>query len=158
MHQCLVQVLVTGLKESKVLCTAPKCKFEAQSSAKCLFEHCKTVHNWRDIPCNFDQCNFIAFSSHSNLAHKVKFHSKHRKFTRKEYSCKWKHCISSFRFQSDLKTHLRKVGFSKSYELQVIIFEKHHKYIQYFKTSKEFTKTISQNVLFVHIEVVTMGG
>ena len=103
------------MKESKVLCTAPKCKFEAQSSVKCLFEHCRTVHNWRDIPCNFDQCNFIAFSSHSNLAHKVKFHSKHRKFTRKEYPCKWKHCISSFRFESDLKAHLRKFGFFDSF-------------------------------------------
>ena len=65
------------------------------------------MHNWKEIPCSFDNCNFVAYNSQSSTAHKVGFHSKHRTFTNKDFPCNWDGCKSSFTSRRDLQKHVR---------------------------------------------------
>ena len=104
-HQNLKDVNL--VKESKVVCPARRCNFEAVSSLNCLAEHCREVHKWKEVPCSFDNCNFVAYSDSSNSAHRVFFHSKHRSFAPKSFPCNWVNCKSTFSFSSGLKKHMR---------------------------------------------------
>ena len=47
----------------KVLCTQQGCKFSGPLCSDALFDHCRTVHGWRDYPCTHDNCDFVAYSS-----------------------------------------------------------------------------------------------
>ena len=72
-----------------------------------MVQHCQENHKWKEIPCTFDNCNFVAYNSQSSIAHKVGFHSKHRTYTYKEFPCNWKNCESSFLFACQLEKHIR---------------------------------------------------
>jgi len=39
-------------RDGRILCTEQQCKFSTPLSSDCLFEHCRTVHDWRDFPCS----------------------------------------------------------------------------------------------------------
>ena len=72
-----------------------------------MVEHCQTVHNWKEVPCSSDNCNFVAYNDESAASHRVLFHSKHRTFARKKFPCNLKNCRSSFDFNAGLETHMR---------------------------------------------------
>ena len=72
-----------------------------------MVEHCQKVHKWKEFPCSFENCNFVAYNSQSSTAHRAGFHSNHRVFTDKEFPCTWKDCKSSFSKHSNLKNHIR---------------------------------------------------
>ena len=93
--------------ESKVACTSRGCTYETASFLKCLVEHCQKVHNWKEIPCQFDNCNFVAYNVRTLAAHQTFFHSKHRSFSSKDFSCNWVNCNSSFPSQANLQKHIR---------------------------------------------------
>ena len=94
-------------KESKVVCPSRGCTFEIPASLHCLVDHCQKVHDWKEIPCSSDNCNYVAYSDTSIASHHTRFHSKHRSFARKEFPCTWKNCKSSFTYNADLLKHLR---------------------------------------------------
>ena len=94
------------MKESKVFCTTQKCLFEANNSPNCLVEHYQKVHKWKESPCTYENCKFVAYSTASLSAHQVAFHSKHKTYRHQGFSCNWKNCQSTFQKKKDLKLHL----------------------------------------------------
>merc|ERR1711935_1131095 len=62
----------------QVLCAQRGCKFSTPLSSDALFEHCRTVHEWRDYPCPQDNCEFIAYSKTCIKSHLTQFHSPYR--------------------------------------------------------------------------------
>ena len=78
------------------MCTVQKCKFETASYVNCLVDHCKKVHKWRAMPCDFENCQFVGYNSLSLSSHKTGFHSKHKETGSNEFPCLWKGCSSSF--------------------------------------------------------------
>ena len=93
--------------ESTVLCTSPNCNFKAPSTNNSLMDHCRSVHQWQDVPCSYENCHFVAYNSLSFLSHKTNFHSKHRSFIPKEYPCRWAGCVSSFKDAYLLQVHMK---------------------------------------------------
>ena len=93
--------------ESKVACCTPNCNFEVVSSYNCLFDHCRNVHEWEEIACSFENCNFVAYNARALRSHKSHFHSKHRSFAPKKFPCHWKRCKSSFKSNAALETHMK---------------------------------------------------
>ena len=47
----------------RVFCSVRGCNFSSRLSSDVLFEHCRTVHDWRDRPCPHGSCAYVAFSS-----------------------------------------------------------------------------------------------
>ena len=95
------------LTESKVACYLPNCSFETGSKLNCLVDHCKKVHDFKDIPCTFSNCNFIAFNQRGYTQHTTSFHSKHRVFTSDKFRCPFPDCRSSFSKENNLEGHVR---------------------------------------------------
>ena len=73
----------------------------------CLVEHCQNAHDWKAIPCSFDNCNFVAYNRKSIATHKSTFHSTFLNVRGKEFPCTWKKCTSSYSSQKDLERHLQ---------------------------------------------------
>ena len=46
-----------------VFCAHKGCKFRTKIESDDLFEHCRSVHLWRDYPCQEENCNFVAYCS-----------------------------------------------------------------------------------------------
>ena len=68
-----------GMKSGgRVLCTEKGCSFSIPLSGDALFEHCRTVHGWRDFPCPRDNCAYVSFSPYSYKQHMNMFHSPYR--------------------------------------------------------------------------------
>ena len=88
-------------------CSSSRCTFEATSSLNCLVDHCQKAHNWKEIPCTFDGCYFVAYNTKSLTAHKAGFHSQYRSFIDREFPCTWKDCKSSFCNHRNLEIHRR---------------------------------------------------
>ena len=89
----------------KGLCPAVGCDFSVPLSSDALFEHCRTVHNWRDYPCIHDNCEFVAYSETSFKSHISKFHSPYRTHNGNYHSCPRPGCKSAFRSNSELIQH-----------------------------------------------------
>ena len=77
------------------------------ASLNSLVDHCQKVHNWKEIPCTFDNCNFVAYNGQSSAAHRVSFHSKHKNYAYAEFPCNYGDCKSSFGSNKDLQKHVR---------------------------------------------------
>ena len=95
------------MKESKVTCTLNYCKFEAPAKLGSLVDHCKNIHKFRDIPCTFSNCNFVAFNHAGYAFHTSTFHSKNRVFSGNEFKCPYKDCRSVFTRKINLERHVR---------------------------------------------------
>ena len=96
--------ILHSIVEAKIKCV--NCGFETVPVYNCLVDHCKTVHDWQDIPCTVDDCKYIAYSLINFKKHKVRLHSKvNQNFLPREYACTWKHCHSSFSSPKDLRRH-----------------------------------------------------
>ena len=50
-----------------VFCAHKGCKFQTQIASDDLFDHCRSVHLWRDYPCQKENCNFVAYCSTGGL-------------------------------------------------------------------------------------------
>ena len=74
-------------------------------SADCLTQHCREVHGWRDFPCTFDNCAYIAYSSTNLKKHLSSFHSEHRSYTFAEFRCSKPNCLAAFSAIPNLKLH-----------------------------------------------------
>jgi len=92
-------------RDGRILCTEQQCKFSTPLSSDCLFEHCRTVHDWRDYPCSHDNCAFVAYSSTSFKKHLSKFHSPYKTRSGNFYSCPRANCLAAFAIQSKLIRH-----------------------------------------------------
>ena len=77
------------------------------SSLNCLVDHCRKVHQWKEVPCSFKNCNFVAYSHGILKSHQSSFHSKHRSFAPKKFPCNWPSCKSSFESHASLEVHMR---------------------------------------------------
>ena len=83
------------------------CDFEIAPSYNCLFDHCKIVHKWTNLPCLIDGCQFIAHNSYILAKHKKSLHTNRNKsYAPKAYACTWKNCHSSFAEPAKLRQHL----------------------------------------------------
>ena len=91
----------------RVLCIEQGCKFSTPMSSDCMFQHCRTVHNWRDYPCTHDNCNYVAFSKRSFKSHLSKFHSPYQTHNGNYYSCQVPNCRAAFRSNHELIRHER---------------------------------------------------
>jgi len=91
----------------RILCTQKGCKFTTTLSGDFMFEHCRSVHGWRDYPCTHDNCDFIAYSSTSQKSHVAKFHSPYRTHNGNYYSCPRPKCTSAFTSNAKLIVHER---------------------------------------------------
>ena len=84
------------------------CNFETGIGYRCLVDHCKSAHDWKDLPCLIDGCQFVAYSKFNFLHHKTVLHSsRNRSYAPKEYKCTWKNCHSSFKKATDLSLHFK---------------------------------------------------
>ena len=88
----------------KVLCTHRGCDFHIQIASNKLFEHCRLEHGWRDYPCHYENCSFVAYCSNTFKQHSSQFHtvraSKHY-----DFRCSKKNCQAGFLRRSLLKDH-----------------------------------------------------
>ena len=89
----------------RVLCTVRGCKFSTPLSSDALFEHCRAVHDWRDYPCERDNCEYVSFSSYSYKKHIGLFHSPYRTCSDNPYSCSRPGCTAAFRKHDKLIQH-----------------------------------------------------
>ena len=89
----------------KILCTEIGCKFTVPLSSDALFEHCRTVHGWRDYPCTHDNCNYVAYSAYSYKKHMSQFHSPYRKHNGNYFSCPRPDCKAAFERAGMLTLH-----------------------------------------------------
>lgn len=93
-------------KESKVYCTSKHCPFETRPSLNCFYDHCKTMHYWKEYPCSFEDCKFVGYNSQSYQAHLVSFHARHTTYASQAFSCTWPNCQAGFDSKSKLKNHV----------------------------------------------------
>merc|ERR1711935_191694 len=91
----------------QVFCSETGCSFSTPLSSDCMFEHCRTVHGWRDYPCSHDNCEFIAYSKRSFKTHLAMFHSPYKKYSSDYFSCQRVNCKASFSQISNLVDHQR---------------------------------------------------
>ena len=97
-----------GMKSGgRTLCTERGCKFSTQLSSDALFEHCRTVHGWRDYPCPHDNCQFVAYSKTSSNGHLANFHATYRTHNGNYFSCPRPSCKAAFASNADLIRHER---------------------------------------------------
>ena len=47
----------------QLFCTKYGCQFYTKVNSDALFEHCRKEHGWKDYPCGYDNCSFVAYSS-----------------------------------------------------------------------------------------------
>ena len=93
--------------ESKITCTLNYCDFEAPAELDSLIDHCKCAHKFRDIPCTFSNCNFVAFNHAGFAGHTSRFHSKIRISSGNSFKCPYKDCGSTFSRKLHLEHHVR---------------------------------------------------
>ena len=90
--------------DSKIKCPQQGCKYETEMYQNCLVDHCRKVHGWRDYPCNYENCNWVAHSSLSYKSHTSFFHERHKnKYN--SWKCEFPGCEASFENQALLKRH-----------------------------------------------------
>merc|ERR1711935_426539 len=89
----------------QILCVHRNCKFSVPLSSDALFEHCRTVHGWRNHPCDHDNCNFIAYSKTSFKIHLAKFHSPYKTHNGNYFSCPRPNCKAAFLYHSQVLLH-----------------------------------------------------
>jgi len=93
--------------KTEIHCSEVSCKFTMKASKGCLLDHMKTVHNYYDIPCDKDDCNYIAYSEDCFRRHQASFHGHGQKVTDYGvYPCPYS-CKVSFRYPCQLDRHLR---------------------------------------------------
>lgn len=90
-----------------VLCSEKGCKFSTPLSSDCMFEHCRSIHGWRDYPCTHDNCKFVAYSKWSFNVHLAKFHSPYKTHSENFFSCQRPNCKATFPTNSQLLRHER---------------------------------------------------
>ena len=95
------------LKESKIECPTRDCKFQTIASADCLVEHCQKSHGWKDMPCSFEGCHFVAYNNLCFMSHKTNFHAAHKIYTENGHACPWKNCTATFATAHSLGLHMR---------------------------------------------------
>merc|ERR1711935_845968 len=91
----------------QVQCSVMGCLFSTQLRSDCMFEHCRTVHGWRDYPCSHDNCEYVAYSNRSFKTHLSKFHSPYKTHSGQFFSCQRAECKASFPSNGDLVRHQR---------------------------------------------------
>jgi len=94
-------------KGGRILCAQRNCKFSIPMSSDALFEHCRTVHAWRDYPCTHDNCEFVAYSKTSFKSHQAQFHSPYRTHNGNYLSCPRPRCKAAFKDNWSLSQHER---------------------------------------------------
>jgi len=91
----------------RVQCSVKGCLFSTQLSSDCMFEHCRTVHGWRDHPCTHENCEYVAYSEQSFKMHLSKFHSPYKTHSGEYFSCQRGNCKASFPKIGHLVLHQR---------------------------------------------------
>jgi len=89
----------------RVLCSEKGCAFSTKLCSDAMFEHCRTVHNWSDHPCTFDNCGYVAFSGTNFKQHLARFHSPYRAHNGHYFSCSRAGCKAAFKSSCDLSRH-----------------------------------------------------
>jgi len=89
------------------LCAQRGCKFSIPLCSDALFEHCRTVHGWRDYPCTRDNCQFVAYSKASLNRHHAQFHAPYATHNGQYFSCPRPNCKAAFVYNSLLVHHER---------------------------------------------------
>ena len=89
--------------DGKVSCVVRGCKFETPITSDGLFEHCRSRHQWKDYPCQAENCNFVAYCSMSLKKH-TPFHSRPPS-TQHQFTCSKKNCQWTFSDRSGLRAH-----------------------------------------------------
>ena len=88
-------------------CAVSDCDFETGLKYNCFDEHCKSVHQWADVPYLIDDCQYVAYSNAVLAKHRTVLHSiRNRTYLPKEHKCTWKNCHTSFQFASLLTLHM----------------------------------------------------
>lgn len=93
--------------KSKINCVEKTCKFLTKTSKVCLVDHMSTVHNYKDIKCDKQDCLFIGFSQKNLNYHTATFHGHGKRPD--EYGihpCPYSSCKSSFRYRDGLQDHV----------------------------------------------------
>jgi len=91
----------------QVHCSMKGCLYSTQLSSDCMFEHCRTVHGWRDYPCTHDNCEYISYSERSFKMHVSRFHSPYKTHSGEYFSCQRANCKASFQRIGLLMIHQR---------------------------------------------------
>merc|ERR1712123_412574 len=89
----------------RVLCSVRGCKFSTPLSSDALFEHCRAVHDWRDNPCERENCNYVAYSLFSYKKHVTQFHSPYKTCGDNPYPCSRPGCTVGFSKHAHLIQH-----------------------------------------------------
>jgi len=88
-----------------IRCTEKGCRHQQPIGGECLSRHAREVHNWKDYPCPYDNCSYVAFSKISFSKHQSFFHSDSLSYTHQDYRCSRRGCHASFKFRSGLAKH-----------------------------------------------------
>ena len=91
--------------ENKIYCAEPGCDFFTKIENDELTNHLKSVHKYRDYPCEEDYCDFVAVSQ-KHLNYHRKMHTM-RFDTDFWFKCLKPNCKTTFRNQPDLDRHMR---------------------------------------------------
>ena len=92
--------------DAKIKCSVKGCKFVSDMFKDCLVEHCEKVHEWRDYPCKYKNCQWVAYSSGSYNSHITKFHESEQK-TNDLLPCSFRDCRATFGDNWNLQHHER---------------------------------------------------
>ena len=91
--------------KAEINCSERNCRFKTKQGTKCLVDHMISKHGYRDIPCDYVDCSYIAFSQKNLHFHKVNFHERKQSMDA-THLCPYKSCQHSFRFKSEIRKHL----------------------------------------------------
>merc|ERR1712106_452323 len=91
----------------RVNCTVRGCSFSTRLGSDCIFEHSRTVHDWRDYPCTHANCSYVAYSQRSFKSHVSKFHSPYQAHNGNHFSCDRPNCQAAFTDNTALSSHER---------------------------------------------------
>jgi len=144
----------------RVLCSERGCKFSTQLSSDALFEHCRTVHDWRDHPCTRDNCEYLAYSKTTLKQHLAQFHSKYRTHLADHFPCLKPNFKAAFSIRSNLmhheKVHNNEVNkcvfcpYRNSYQPQLIKHRRMHFNTRNYKCEICQADFTTQNTLSLH--------
>ena len=87
-----------------LFCAERGCSFNTKVSSDELFEHCRVKHQWKDYPCQRQNCRYVAYSPTSLKLHSARFHSK-LATVKKAFPCSRPDCRASFHDQYLLRVH-----------------------------------------------------
>ena len=93
--------------KTKIHCFEKTCKFTMETSKDCLVDHMKTVHNYKDVECDKQDCLFVGFSQKNLNHHTATFHGHGKRPD--EYGihpCPYSSCKASFRYRDGLRPHV----------------------------------------------------